>query len=195
MKKGDKKLLVLLALLIAVGVVMFVLPSETASTQIQEEETAQEEAAADDSLVAKVDQQAPEFTVEMLAGAPLSLESLRGKVVLLNFWATWCPPCQKELTRVQADLIDRFEGRDFVFLPISRGEERATVAEFLTKKGYTFNVGLDTDESIYKLYASNYIPRNFLINRHGVIVETTLGYEPAEFDSLLKLIEMTLNAR
>ena len=115
-----------------------------------------------------------------------------GKTIFLNFWATWCPPCRQEMTRVQSDLIDRFEGRDFVFLPVSRGEDRAAVAAFREKQGYAFPMGLDPEQRIYDLYASNYIPRNFLIDADGKVVMATAGYEAEEFDALTATIERTL---
>ena len=111
---------------------------------------------------------------------------VRGKVVLLNFWATWCPPCREELSHVQQQVIDRFAGEEFVFLPISRGEERAAVEAFRAKTGYAFPMGLDTDETIYKRYATRFIPRNFLIDRTGRVVKATVGYDDEEFAELLR---------
>ena len=120
------------------------------------------EADTESTTLVKAGDKAPDFTVEMFDGTKTSLAELKGKVVLLNFWATWCPPCRQELTRVQKDIIDRFAGRNFVFLPISRGEKREDVAAFREKTGYTFPMGLDPSQAIYDRYASNYIPRNFL---------------------------------
>ena len=94
-----------------------------------------------------------------------------GSVTLIDVWATWCPPCREELTHVQKEIIDRFAGQPFVFLPVSRGESRADVAAFREKTGYEFPMGLDSTRSVYDRYASNYIPRNFLIDREGRIVE------------------------
>ena len=120
---------------------------------------------------------APDFTVEMLDGSRITLSELRGKVVLINFWATWCPPCREEMSHLQKDVIDRFAGKDVVVLPISRGEERKTVENFLDKMGYTFPVGLDGNQSIYKKYASNYIPRSVVVGKDGKVVYVAVGYD------------------
>ena len=120
---------------------------------------------------------APDFTVEMLDGSKVTLSELRGKVVLVGFWATWCPPCRQELSHMQKDVIDRFAGKELVVLPISRGEKRQTVEEYIAKMGYTFPIGLDGDQSIYKKYATNYIPRCFVINSRGVVEYAGVGYD------------------
>ena len=132
---------------------------------------------------------APAFEVQMFDGSTIKLANLKGKVVLLNFWATWCPPCRAELARVQKDIIERFQGEPFVFIPVSRGEKRETVAAFREKMGYTFPMGLDTESTIYKKYAQTYIPRNFLIDKEGKVVKASVGYDEAEFAELVKLIE------
>ena len=120
---------------------------------------------------------APDFTVEMLDGSKVTLSEFRGKVVLVGFWATWCPPCRQELSHMQKDVIDRFAGKELVVLPISRGEKRQTVEEYIAKMGYTFPIGLDGDQSIYKKYATNYIPRSFVVGRDGKVVYVAVGYD------------------
>ena len=117
-----------------------------------------------------------------------------GKLVFIDLYATWCPPCRQELTRVQTDIIDRFAGKEFVFLPVSRGENREAVEAFREKTGYAFPMGLDPEQKIYRLYASNYIPRNFLIGKDGKVISATIGYEAPEFDELILLIERQLNS-
>ena len=187
-RKNNRQLWILLALLVAVIAVIALLPSGDGAAAPDRNPDSEIEAAT----LVKAGDQAPDFTVEMFDGSRVTLADLRGKVVLLNFWATWCPPCRQELTRVQSDLIDRFAGRDFVFLPVSRGEERADVEAFRQKTGYTFAMGLDPDQKVYDLYAGNYIPRNFLIDRDGKVLLASVGYEPEEFDALLDAIEKAL---
>ena len=153
---------------------------------------AQDRPTPEQATIAKAGMKAPAFEVKMFDGSTVKLADLKGKVVLLNFWATWCPPCRAELTRVEKDIIEKFKGQDFVFLPVSRGEKRETVAAFREKMGYTFPMGLDTDGSVYAEYAQTYIPRNFLIDKNGKVVKASVGYDEAEFAELIKLIEEQL---
>ena len=90
---------------------------------------------------------------------------------------------------MQKEIIDRFKGQDFLFLPVSRGEKKATVAAFRERMGYSFPMGLDTDGRVYAEYAQTYIPRNFLIDKQGKVVKASVGYDEAEFAELIKLIE------
>ncbi len=174
----------MLALIVVIVAVIFLLPAG---------ETPKEaETQTESTTLVKAGDTAPDFTVELFDGSQVTLSSLRGKVVLLNFWATWCPPCRQELTRVQEEIIDRFAGKPFVFLPVSRGEKRETVASFREKTGYTFPMGLDSARTVYDRYASNYIPRNFLIDKEGKVVLATVGYDDGEFDDLIRTIEKTL---
>ena len=153
---------------------------------------AQDRPTPEQATIAKAGMEAPAFEVKMFDGSTIKLADLKGKVVLLNFWATWCPPCRAELARVEKDIIEKFKGQDFVFIPVSRGEKRETVAAFREKMGYTFPMGLDTDGRVYAEYAQTYIPRNFLIDKNGKIVKASVGYDEAEFAELIKLIEEQL---
>lgn len=187
-RNGTTRLLILAALAIVVGLIIWLLPSAQAQNGKQD----MEQAIAQSTLV-KVGDKAPEFSVEMLDGSTLSSASLKGKVVLVNFWATWCPPCREELKYVQKDIVDRFAGRDFAFVAVSRGEARAKVEAFVKEHGYKFPIALDPQQAAYKLFASNYIPRNFLIDREGNIAFYGVGYDAEEFKHLISEIEKTLN--
>jgi peroxiredoxin len=165
--------------------VMLVAAPQIASAQSQEDEIKA-------TTLINVGDKAPDFTVEMFDGEQVTLSKLKGKVVLINFWATWCPPCRQELTHVQKEIIDHFKGQDFVFLPISRGEKKSVVEAFRQKQGYTFPMGLDPKQEVYKKYASNYIPRNFVVGKDGKVIYVSVGFEPAEFESMIKTIEAAL---
>ena len=173
------------AYILLAAVVLFAVTPTSVSAQDQAAEIAK-------TTLVKVGDKAADFTVEMLDGKQITLSKLKGKVVLVNFWATWCPPCREELKHVQKEIIDRFKGKDFVFLPISRGEKKATVEAFREKAGYTFPMGLDPKQSIFKLFASNYIPRNFLIGKDGKIVYLSVGYDEKEFNELISAIDKAL---
>lgn len=152
---------------------------------------AQDDEIAKTTLV-KVGQQAPDFTVTMFDGEQITLSEQKGKVVLVNFWATWCPPCREELTHVEKEIIEAFKDEPFLFLPISRGEQKAVVEKFRKKTGYTFPMGLDSDQSVFNKYASNYIPRNFLIGKDGKIAYISVGFDEAEFQLLIEEIKKAL---
>lgn len=186
--KKQSPLKLLLMLLLTILLVLVLLFWNPAPASAQENRPSPEQAT-----LVKDGMMAPDFTVQMFDGKTVKLSDLKGKVVLLNFWATWCPPCRAELARVEKEIIEKFKGKPFVFLPISRGEKRDAVAAFREKMGYSFPMGLDTDSSIYNKYAVTYIPRNFLIDKRGKVVKASVGYDEAEFAELIKLIEKQLN--
>jgi peroxiredoxin len=160
--------------------------SSKASTEIEVKDTA---------AVLLVGDKAADFEVEMLSGEKISLSSLKGKIVLLTFWATWCPPCNEEFKALPEKIVNRFKGEEFVLLPISRGEERAVVEKKMTQfkeMGIDFPVGLDPQRAIYNQYAKSSIPRNFLIDRDGTIIYSAKGYDEEHFDKLINLIESKL---
>lgn len=186
-KKNNIILYVMIVLIVAIiGILIFWSPEAKAA------EVSQQQNNMEDTTLIKEGMTAPDFTVEMLDGQKITLSSLKGKVVLINFFATWCPPCRQELARVQKDLLDRFAGKDFVYIPISRQEKKETVVAFKEKKEYAFNMGLDPDKSIFSKYATNYIPRSFLVDKTGKVVFTLLGYEDADFDVLISKIDELL---
>ena len=189
-KRGSTaSLVVMLLILVALVVAIIMWPTE-ASAEANRANVVQDD-IAQTTLINEGDK-APDFTVEMLDGSKIKLSSLRGNVVLINFWATWCPPCRQEMAHLQEGVIDHFAGKDLVVLPISRGEERATVEAFLQKMGYTFPVGLDKSQAIYRLYASNYIPRSVVVGKDGKVVYVAVGYDEAIAKEVNAAIEKAL---
>jgi peroxiredoxin len=148
------------------------------------------------TTIVKTGDMAPDFSVEMLDGTDIKLSNLKGKVVLLNFWATWCGPCMQEFKVIPDRLIKRFAGnQDFIFIPISRGETRETVEEkmkHLKREKINFPVGLDPEKKIYSMYAKKFIPRSFLIDKDGKISCFSIGYSHKEFEKLIEKIDELL---
>ena len=81
---------------------------------------------------------------------------------------------------------------DFVFLPVSRGESRETVSAFVAKRGYTFPVAIDSDEKMWNLFATRAIPRNFVVDKSGVVVFTGVGYSAQDFQQVKKAVDKAL---
>lgn len=109
--------------------------------------------------------QQADFTLSDINGQKWTLSKLHGKVVALNFWATWCPPCRKEMPDLQL-LYNKFSGQGFVVLAIS-DEDLGKVRPFITEHGFTFPVLLDPGERVYKLFRVVDRPETFVYNRQG----------------------------
>lgn len=123
----------------------------------------------------KVGDPAPDFTLPTLGGNPVRLTNYKGKVVFLNFWATWCPPCREEMPSMES-LYQRLKGRDFEMLAVSidsKGEDH--VRSFVSKYALTFPVLLDPNKEVYRLYGLTGVPETFIVNKHGDIVLKIIG--------------------
>lgn len=137
--------------------------------------------------------QVPSFTVENKEGVKISIEDLKGKVVLLNFFATWCPPCREELPRLQKELWETLGDRDdFTILVLAREEGWNKLDPFMKNNNYTFPVFPDLNRKVFALFAEQSIPRNVLINKEGKIIYQSIGYTPKEFSGLIELIKKEL---
>ena len=115
-----------------------------------------------------------DFTLPTLAGEQVTLSSLKGKVVFLNFWATWCPPCRAEMPSMER-LYAKFKDKNFDILAVNLQEEPKPVKDFLTKNKLTFPVVLDTNGKIGSVYGVRGIPTTYLIDKEGFIVGGIVG--------------------
>jgi peroxiredoxin len=113
-----------------------------------------------------------DFTLTDLQGKSWNLKQLRGKVVLVNFWATWCAPCRKEMPDLDA-LYKRFQPQGLVILAIS-DEDAAKVQPFITEKKTTYPVLLDTGSKVTKLFGVDGIPKTFVYDRAGKLVAQSI---------------------
>jgi peroxiredoxin len=128
----------------------------------------------------RVGDQVPDINVTMLNGSPVQLSDLRGKVVVLNFFATWCGPCLSELPHIQELWNERKSDEDFRMLVVNRQESPETVADFQSQNGFSFPIALDQDATAFSQFAKEGIPRTYLISRDGTIIFQTLGYAEME---------------
>lgn len=119
------------------------------------------------------------FELERLDGGKMSLASLRGKVVLVNFWATWCGPCRVEMPMLQK-LYEEYRGQGLEVVAVSVGEPRTDVAPFIQTHGFTFPVLLDEDTATANAYLAGAIPMSLIIDRDGVVRHQFSGAAPEE---------------
>ena len=118
---------------------------------------------------------APDFTLKDMAGNDVHLKDLQGKVVLVNFWATWCPPCRGEIPSMMK-LNAAMAGKPFQMLAISIDEGgKAAVEEYFKQSGTNLPALLDTDKKISKLYGTTGVPETFVVDKKGVILKKVVG--------------------
>jgi peroxiredoxin len=161
----------------------------------KEEKKSEKEVQADikASTVIEEGQEVPGFSFTTTEGKSYSMKDLKGKVVLLNFFATWCPTCMKEMPALQKQVWDKYKSSDeFFMVSIGREHSMKEMNEFKHKKPYDFHFAPDTGRVIYKKFAKKYIPRNVLVDRKGKIIYQCTGYKEDEFKKMLGVLEKKL---
>lgn len=142
--------------------------------------------------IVKVGDMAPDFTITLTDGKQVSLSSLRGKVVMLQFTASWCGVCRKEMPFIEKDIwLKNKSNPDFALIGIDRDEPLEKVLAFTKSTGVTYPLGLDPEADIFAKYAliDAGITRNVLIDSEGRIVKLTRLYNEEEFASLVNQID------
>lgn len=144
------------------------------------------------SLV-QLKQTAPEFSFINKDGKILNLSDYKGKVILINFFATWCGPCVQEMPLIQTDIWNTLKDNpNFVLLSLGRGHSQEEINKFIEQKKFTFPIYADKGKIIYSLFAKQYIPRNYLIDKNGKVVYASTGFSNNEFEELKIIIEKQL---
>ncbi|HIW36762.1 MAG TPA: TlpA family protein disulfide reductase [Candidatus Treponema faecavium] len=119
---------------------------------------------------------APDFTVKTVDGGSVTLSELRGKPVMLHFWATWCPPCVEELPHIADVALNRSD--EITVLAVSAGENRKMVSDYLAKRGGALaelNSGYDDNGAVSLLYRVAGVPFTLFIDSDGVITDGQIG--------------------
>jgi peroxiredoxin len=135
-----------------------------------------------------------DFSLPLLNGETAGLSAYKGKVVLLNFWATWCPPCRAEMPSMET-LYQRFKDQGLEILAVNGGEDNATVQKFLQNNRYSFPVLMDTKNEVNRLYGIEAIPTTFILDKEGKIIARIVGSLRWDNSKIIAAIETLLKSR
>jgi peroxiredoxin len=135
---------------------------------------------------------APDFTMTLTDGKAVKLSDLKGKIVMLQFTASWCGVCRKEMPYIESDIWQKHKNNpNFAIFGIDRDEPLETVLKFIKTTKITYPVGLDPNADIFGLYADKEagITRNIIIDKTGKIIMQTRLYDEKEFKAMTQLID------
>jgi peroxiredoxin len=151
----------------------------------------------DRGYIVKVGQIAPDFTIKEVNGKEYKLSDLRGKVVMLQFTASWCSVCRTEMPFIEKEIWEPWKKRGLALLGIDRDEPREKVIKFQKEMSITYPLALDPGADIFGLYADKNagVTRNVIIDRSGKIVFLTRLYDRSEFEKMKTVISKVLNEK
>jgi peroxiredoxin len=146
------------------------------------------------STLLKIGDTAPTFDFNITKQQKANLKDYRGKIVMINFFATWCAPCRLELPHVQKEIWEKYKDNSkFALFVFGREEGWDVVLPFKEQYKYTFAILPDEGRKIFSLYAAEYIPRNIVLDEDGKIIYQSVGYGD-DFSKLLELLATRLKA-
>jgi thiol-disulfide isomerase/thioredoxin len=129
-----------------------------------------------------------DFSAEALKGGAATLAASRGKVVLLNFWATWCPPCRSEMPSIEA-LSKKMKGKNFTIMAISVGEDKAIVEKFIAEQKYSYPIFLDPSNALGTAFNASSIPTTYLIDKQGKVIAGIQGSREYDGPDVVELFK------
>lgn len=135
----------------------------------------------------------PNFELTSSVYGNVKAANLKGKVILISLFATWCGPCQKELADVQSMLWPRYkDDKNFVMLVVGREHTDEQLQKYNERKGFTFPLYPDPKREVFSLFAEKTIPRAYLFGKDGTLIYSSIGYTAEEFQNLINSIEAAL---
>lgn len=146
--------------------------------------------------IVKVGDQVPEFKVTLIDGSEFSNKDFKGKITMLQFTASWCSVCRKEMPFIEEEIWQVYKDKGLVLVGIDRDEPLEVVKEFAKKMGITYPLALDPEASVFAKFAhiKSGITRNVIIDRNGKIVFLTRLYEREEFNEMKEVIKKLLES-
>lgn len=149
--------------------------------------------AQDEATLVKVGDKAPNFSIELENGKTKQLSDLKGKVVWINFFATWCPPCRQELPHLQKEVYDKLKSNpNFELIILGREHSWEEINKFKADNKFNMPFYPDMGRKVFSLYANQNIPRNFIIDKEGKIAVASIGFNEKEFAEIIEKLEKLL---
>jgi peroxiredoxin len=164
-------------------------------TAVVAQENKSNVSADERGYIVTVGQRAPDFTIEYLDGTKVQLSSLRGKIVMLQFTASWCSVCRQEMPHIEKDIwLKHKNNPNFVLLGIDLKESAEVTAKFISDIKISYQITLDTDGSRFALFCDPKagVTRNIIIDKTGKMVMLTRLFDEKEFGEMVTLIDTLL---
>ena len=146
--------------------------------------------------IVKVGDESPDFKMQLIDGKTITKKDLIGKVAVLQFTASWCSVCRKEMPHLEKDVWQKFKAKDFILIGVDRDEPLDVVQEFTKEIKVTYPMALDPGADIFALFAAREagVTRNIVIDQTGKIVFLTRLFEEEEFKAMIAKIDALLNS-